>query len=186
MLVRKRRVVGCGVGLQGKGTLDLTGFASKLYPRHVINDQDVVPRGGKFVTMYKRNGHRVIVNRAGGSGHQFWVAGPACLLLGRSLRAIALPSAPTWAHTTTLQTIRLDRQPPSPGDLIVRPTPFESSLIQAPLGSNPLHHLLSGYQGSMTAVGRLADGLSSICEGLAGTSSARPHGLYMCTAVSIS
>ena len=38
------------------------------------------------------------------------------------------------------------------GDLIVRPTPFESSLIQAPLGSNPLHHLLSGYQASLTAV----------------------------------
>ncbi|KIY96518.1 hypothetical protein MNEG_11444 [Monoraphidium neglectum] len=31
---------------------------------HVINDQDVVPRGGKFLTLYKRNGHRVIVNRA--------------------------------------------------------------------------------------------------------------------------
>ncbi|GBF87966.1 hypothetical protein Rsub_00678 [Raphidocelis subcapitata] len=69
---------------------------------HVINDQDVVPRGGKFWALYKRNGHRAIVNRA--------------------------------------------------GDLIVRPTPFESSLVQAPLGSNPLHHLLAGYQASLTAV----------------------------------
>ena len=36
--------------------------------RHVINDQDVVPRGGKFVALYKRNGHRAIVNSAGGGG----------------------------------------------------------------------------------------------------------------------
>jgi hypothetical protein len=27
--------------------------------------QDTVPRGGKFYGTYKRNGHRVIVNRAG-------------------------------------------------------------------------------------------------------------------------
>lgn len=47
----------------------------------MINDQDLVPRGGKFLALYKRNGHRVIVNRS--------------------------------------------------GDLIVRPTPFESSLAQA-------------------------------------------------------
>lgn len=33
--------------------------------RHVINDQDVVPRGGKFFRLYKRNGHRAIVNRTG-------------------------------------------------------------------------------------------------------------------------
>ena len=27
--------------------------------------QDVVPRGGKFISLYKRNGQRVIINRAG-------------------------------------------------------------------------------------------------------------------------
>jgi hypothetical protein len=36
--------------------------------RHVINDQDAVPRGGKFVALYKRNGHRAIVNRVGACG----------------------------------------------------------------------------------------------------------------------
>lgn len=37
----------------------------ELHTRHVINDQDVVPRGGKFIALYKRNGHRAIVNRVG-------------------------------------------------------------------------------------------------------------------------
>jgi hypothetical protein len=32
---------------------------------HVINDQDTVPRGGKFLALYKRNGHRAVVNAAG-------------------------------------------------------------------------------------------------------------------------
>jgi hypothetical protein len=40
-------------------------------PRHVINDQDAVPRGGKLLTLYKRNGHRAIVNRAGASAPLF-------------------------------------------------------------------------------------------------------------------
>ncbi|KAF8063676.1 TIC20-V [Scenedesmus sp. PABB004] len=63
---------------------------------HVINDQDTVPRGGKLISAYKRNGHRVVVNRA--------------------------------------------------GDMVVRPTPLESSLLQIPLCSHPLHHLLASYQ----------------------------------------
>jgi hypothetical protein len=53
--------------------------------------------------------------------------------------------------------------PRSPkGDLVVRPTPFESSLIQAPLGSNPMHHLLSGYRASLTAV-RGGAGRACVC-----------------------
>ena len=62
----------------------------------------MVPRGGKFIALYKRNGQRVIVNRT--------------------------------------------------GDLVVRPAPLESSLLQMPFGSNPMHHLLAGYQASMSAV----------------------------------
>lgn len=58
--------------------------------------QDTIPRGGKFISAYKRNGQRVIMNQA--------------------------------------------------GDMVVRPVPLESSLLQMALGSNPLHHLLSSYQ----------------------------------------
>ena len=32
---------------------------------HVINDQDAVPRSGKFIALYKRGGHRVIINSVG-------------------------------------------------------------------------------------------------------------------------
>lgn len=64
--------------------------------------QDVVPRGGKFLSLYKRNGQRVIINRT--------------------------------------------------GDLVVRPGPLESSLLQLPMGSNPMHHLLAAYQASLTAI----------------------------------
>lgn len=49
---------------------------------------------------------------------------------------------------------------PRAGDLIVRPTPFESSLVQAPFGSNPLHHLLDGYRASLTAVSCLVLGFN--------------------------
>lgn len=66
-------------------------------PRLLLSSlQDTVPRGGKFVSAYKRNGQRVVVNKA--------------------------------------------------GDMVVRPVPLESSLLQMPLGSNPLHHLLASYQ----------------------------------------
>ncbi|KAF6262015.1 hypothetical protein COO60DRAFT_1699568 [Scenedesmus sp. NREL 46B-D3] len=86
---------------------------------HVINDQDTVPRGGKFISAYKRNGQRVIVNKA--------------------------------------------------GDMVVRPIPLESSMLQAPLGSNPIHHLLASYQASLTAValGQL-DRLKGLPGGLRG------------------
>jgi hypothetical protein len=58
--------------------------------------QDTIPRGGKFLSAYKRNGHRVVVNKI--------------------------------------------------GDIVVRPTPLEASMLQAAWGSNPLHHLLQSYQ----------------------------------------
>ena len=32
------------------------------------------------------------------------------------------------------------------GDIVVRPTPLEASMLQAAWGSNPLHHLLQSYQ----------------------------------------
>lgn len=32
---------------------------------HVINDQDTIPRGGKFLSAYKRNGQRVVINKIG-------------------------------------------------------------------------------------------------------------------------
>ena len=32
---------------------------------HVINAGDAVPRGGKFLVLYKRNGHRALVNARG-------------------------------------------------------------------------------------------------------------------------
>lgn len=32
---------------------------------HVINDQDIVPHGGKLWGLYKRNGHRVLMNPGG-------------------------------------------------------------------------------------------------------------------------
>lgn len=50
-------------------------------PRHVINDQDIVPRGGKLLSLYKRNGHRAIVNRAGASGRAQGATSPAAGLL---------------------------------------------------------------------------------------------------------
>ena len=31
----------------------------------LINDQDAISRWGKFLTVYKRPGHRVIINHAG-------------------------------------------------------------------------------------------------------------------------
>jgi hypothetical protein len=40
----------------------------------------------------------------------------------------------------------------------VRPIPLESSMLQAPLGSNPTHHLLASYQVRHTC--RLADTLA--------------------------
>ena len=35
------------------------------WSRHVINDQDVVARGAKFWVLYKRGGHRVLINSLG-------------------------------------------------------------------------------------------------------------------------
>ncbi len=32
---------------------------------HIINDQDVVAKAPKFLVLYKRAGHRVIINRLG-------------------------------------------------------------------------------------------------------------------------
>jgi hypothetical protein len=201
-----------------------------------------VPRGGKFLTLYKRNGHRVIVNRAGGCGpprvrvpppgrrplarplqpeklpnavrhpscpppyrlevvgfggpklqsplffkldvvrssvsrrgprnviplpknppHQATAAADALSTGPLTPRQLPAPSLPARApaDTPTPSTFGpppppwlalLGAAPPPAGDLVVRPTPFESSLIQTPLGSNPLHHLLSGYRAALTAV----------------------------------
>jgi hypothetical protein len=36
-----------------------------LPPRHIINNDDVITKAGKFWSLYKRAGHRVLVNKLG-------------------------------------------------------------------------------------------------------------------------
>jgi hypothetical protein len=127
------------------------------------HSQDTVPRGGKFISAYKRNGQRVIINKTGDMVVRA-ARGPLVYhdvvlqrLCTRSpLAAIECglhpqPCSPPAVHTTHTHThMRAHTACTAHAHMHmstqVRPTPLEASMLQLALGSNPLNHLLQSYQ----------------------------------------
>jgi hypothetical protein len=131
--------------------------------------QDTIPRGGKFLSAYKRNGQRVVVNKLGDIVVSAWhqqaadqsklqrqpVVGrqPAEPLEGlgqwpQCLQPpLLLPAGWLRLLSGVIITAMLCLS-----DVVrtlhvqVRPTPLEASMLQAAWGSNPMHHLLQSYQ----------------------------------------